>query len=170
MTRTVPITLAVSALALTATACGSDDKPKPAATRSAAATAPYGTYVRDVTKADLARTAGIRRRYAQERGANLELPPTGRYRLTVAKSEAGDVLKVTDPADFTVPVYVKASGDVLALDDYVDPSQGAFCGPEAPARWDYTYELDGDSLRIEARTPDKCADRDALLAGTWTKG
>jgi hypothetical protein len=165
MTRTSVIAAAV---ALTVGACGSSDKPKPAAGKPAASV-PYGTYVRNVTKADLERTSEVRNATSQERGSHQSLPPTGEYRLVLAKSEAGDVIKVVDATDFAIPMYVEAKDGVFALDDYVDPNKGAFCGPEVAVKANYRYELDGDSLRIEASPADGCADRDSMLTGTWKK-
>jgi hypothetical protein len=169
MTRTVSTTAVLAALAL-AGCGGGDDKPAPAKQDKPAASTPYGTYVRDLTTADLKRTNQARNATGQERGSDQDLPPTGTLRLVLAKSPAGDVIKLTDPTDFTVPMYVKAHDGVLSLDDYVDPSKGAFCGPEIAVQWDYRFELDGDTLHIQASPPDECADRDSMLAGTWTKG
>lgn len=172
MTRTPAFILIGSALALGAGACGSDDKPapsKPAAT-PAAATAPYGTYTRQVTKADLERTNDMRNATGQEAGSHQVLPPTGQYRLVVAKSDVGDVIKVIDPGDAAIDMYVVAGEGVLNLDDYVDPSKGAFCGPEVPVRASYRFQASGEDLQIQASPADDCADRDSLLGGTWKKG
>ena len=177
MTRTSTTLLLVSALALTAAGCGDDKKteaqapppPTAAATQDAAA-APYGTYTRQMTKADLDRTDAVRQAAQQERGPHQELPPTGDYRLVIAKGDAGDVIKVTDPTDFTTDMYLETESGVLNLDDYVDPTKGAFCGPEVAVQASYRFELSGDSLQIEASPPDECADRDSMLARHLDEG
>jgi hypothetical protein len=171
MTRTSITLLLVSALAATTAGCGGNDKQSssPAAAQPAAGL-PYGTYTRDVTKADLARTGDVRQAAAQEHGPNQELPLTGSYRLVIAKGETGGVVKVTDPGDFTIGMYASAKDGVLTLDDYVDPAKGAFCGPEVAIPASYRFELDGSSLQMEASPADQCADRDSMLAGTWAKG
>ena len=77
------------AAALIAGGCGSDNSStdKPATSGSAAtqqanaAKAPYGLYVRTVTKQDIARTAAHR----DEHGPNQSTPTTGKYRLAIAK-------------------------------------------------------------------------------------
>src|SRR4051794_37325409 len=131
MTYRVP-TLIVALSALTAAGCGSDsssDKPATSGSKAAEASgAPYGLYVRTVTKQDIARTAGHR----DEHGLNpaAAAPPTGRYRLVIAKGAAQDVIKVTDPKGFTVDMDMNIVPGTLKLTSYVDPAKGAFCGPE----------------------------------------
>ncbi len=167
-----------AALALTGAGCGSDDDkadtaPTPAAkapaTTKAAAAAPYGIYMRTMTKADLARTAKLR----DEHGPNQQTPPPGRYRLVIAKGAGQDVLKVNMPGaadDFTVGMDVSAEPSSLFLSDYVDPSKGAFCGPEIPAAVGYKVARSGDTLRLAPESSDPCADRDSILTGTWKQG
>ena len=95
-----------------ATGCGSDDDSKSsdataATTTAQSSAAPYGTYVRSMTKSDLARTAAIR----DEAGPNQETPPTGSYRLVVAKGTSQDVIKAIDPSDFPIAQDVSFEGD-----------------------------------------------------------
>ncbi|HEY6694768.1 MAG TPA: hypothetical protein VI006_18090 [Solirubrobacteraceae bacterium] len=169
--RTIPIILAASAAL--AAGCGSGDDPesnaaKPAATAAAKIAAPYGTYVREVNKADLARTDDHR----DESGPHQSLPPVGEYRLVIAQGAGQDVIKVTDSSDepTTIAMDLTAEDGLLRLTSYVNPDVGAFCGPEiaAPAR--YTFEASGSTLALEPSRPDLCADRDSILTGTWTKG
>ena len=89
--------LAAIAVLAVATGCGSDDdsESSDATATTAQSSAPYGTYVRTMSKSDLARTAAIR----DESGPNQETPPTGRYRLVIAKGAAQDVIKVIDLTD-----------------------------------------------------------------------
>jgi alkanesulfonate monooxygenase SsuD/methylene tetrahydromethanopterin reductase-like flavin-dependent oxidoreductase (luciferase family) len=151
-------------------ACGGDDKQRtssaPAARPAQSAADVYGTYSRRVTRADLARTRSVR----DEGGPNQETPPTGVYRLTIARGTTQDVLKATDPGDFVVAmdVTLDAQGSLRAT-SYVDPSQGAFCGPRIPATARYTYAVRGKQLVLHAKG-DPCADRDSILTGTWTRG
>ena len=169
-----PLTLLLSVAALAGAGCGDDDEqPAPATTTAAAPAAttaasavPYGTYVRKVTKADLDRTEKLRDEY----GPNMEIPPTGEYRLVIAQGAAQDVLKATDPADFTIDQDIRVDGDVIRLTSYVDPNRGVYCGPEIPAQAQYTFKLSGDALELEPTTQDPCADRDSILSGTWAKG
>src|SRR5262245_39925260 len=89
------------AVAVVAAGCGSsNDKAATSASTTAQAksSAPYGVYVRTMTKKDLARTADHRSEY----GPNQSIPPTGRYRLVIAKGASQDVIKVTDPKGFMV--------------------------------------------------------------------
>lgn len=169
MTRHLPIILVVSMLAVAG--CGDDDeKTTPAATPAAAGTsakaeAVYGIYVRTVTKADLARTDDHRGEY----GPQQHLPPTGRYQLVLAKGAGQDVLKVTDPDDFMVDMDITVEPGILKATTYVDPSRGAFCGPEVAAQATYTYDVSGDTLELKPQA-DQCADRDSMLTGTWKRG
>src|SRR5215212_6781115 len=88
--------LTLAAIGLAAAGCGADDKPAAASPKS---TGPYGAYTRTVTKADIARTQGIR----DESGPEAEKPKGGPARLTIAKGSGQDVLKVSDvESDFSV--------------------------------------------------------------------
>jgi hypothetical protein len=162
---------AAAALALAGlAACGSDSKhdAKNASTAAAAPAPPanvYGTYERTVTHADLDRTKATR----DESGPNQELPPTGVYRLTLARGTAQDALKATDPQQFVVGMDVTLDGHgSLKATSYIDPNQGAFCGPQIPAPGDYTYAAHGTELVLKA-TDDPCADRDSVLSGVWKR-
>ena len=108
--KLIPILL-IAALVV-ATGCGSDDDSESsdatASTTTAPSTAaPYGTYARTMTKSDLARTAAIR----DEAGPNQETPPTGSYRLVIAKGAGQDVIKAIDPTDFPTAQDVSFEGD-----------------------------------------------------------
>ena len=167
--KILPIFL-IGALVAVAGCGSSDDDSSSNATASTtvakSSSAPYGTYVRTMTKSDIARTAAIR----DEAGPNQETPATGRIRLVIAKGAAQDVIKAIDSSDFTIAQDVNSSGDVLNLTSYVNPAKGAFCGPEiSPAAY-YSFELNGSTLVLKPKRPDPCADRDATLTGTWTKG
>ncbi|HEX8208397.1 MAG TPA: hypothetical protein VF587_20205 [Solirubrobacteraceae bacterium] len=173
--RLIPTLLAASVAALAAAGCGSDDESgsstgsaAPAAETTAApeSAAPYGTYVRRLTAGDLKRTEAGR----DEHGPGQQRPPLGEYRLVIAQGSGQDVLKVTDPGDFTVAMDLSAEGELLRLTSYVDPGQGAFCGPDVPASGRYAFKDDGGQLELEPAKPDPCADRDAILSGTWRKG
>jgi len=160
-------TILVAAAALLAGGCGSD---KPASSGSTAASttsaskAPYGVYVRTVTKKDLARTAGHR----DEHGPNQSTPGTGRYRLVIAKGAAQDVIKVTGPDGFTIDMDMTADAANLRLTSYVDPSRASFCGPEIPAPATYSFQSEATSLQLRPKG-DPCADRDSMLTGSWVK-
>jgi hypothetical protein len=165
--KILPIFL-IAVLAV-ATGCGSDDDDNSSdATNTTAqsAAAPYGTYARTMTKSDLARTAAIR----DESGPNQETPPTGRYRLVVAKGAAQDVIKVIDPTDFPTAQDVTFEGGDLKITSYVNPAKGAFCGPQIPAAATYSFQVNGSTLVLKPKRPDPCADRDSMLTGSWAKG
>jgi hypothetical protein len=158
---------AILAAALVAGGCGSDSKDKPATSGSkatAASQAPYGLYVRTVTKQDIARTANHR----DEHGPDQSTPPTGRYRLVIAKGAAQDVIKVTDPTGFTIDMDMTVSPGSLRLTSYVDPNRGSFCGPEVPASATYAFNAAATSLQLRPNA-DPCADRDSMLTGSWAK-
>lgn len=165
--------LAAATAALTAAAalaaCGGNDEKAPttaAAQPAATSSGVYGTYHRRVTRADVARTASHR----SEAGPNQETPLAGIYRLTIARGSAQDVLKATDPEDFATAMDVTLDGGgLLRATSYVDPAQGAFCGPEIPAPARYAYTSGGGELVLTAKD-DPCADRDSILTGTWTRG
>jgi hypothetical protein len=172
MTYRTHTTVMMAALALAVTACGGDDDSEPASEKPAGTTAaktsaaPYGTYVREVTKRDLARTDEAR----DEAGPHQQLPPAGEYRLVIAKGAGQDVLKATDPGGFTVAMDMDAADEVVELTEYVDPSKASFCGPEVPAAANYAFKAESSTLSLEPRADDPCADRDSILTGTWTEG
>lgn len=168
-TRSIPMLLASAAII--AAGCGADDeasKPAPSASNAAAKTAtlPYGTYERRVTAADVKRTATKR----DEHGPHQETPGTGRYRLVIAQGPKQDVVKAIGPDGFPIAMDAKSEPDqVLAMPSYVNPAEGAFCGPEVPASGRYRFSADGGTLTLEPSRPDQCADRDTVLTGSWTK-
>jgi hypothetical protein len=157
------------AAALVVAGCGGgNDKPTTSGSPPAtSANTPYGLYVRTVTKQDIARTAKLR----DEHGVNATAaaPPTGRYRLVIAKGAGQDVIKVTDPTGFTVDQDMDVAPGVLRITSYVDPAKAVFCGVEVPAQATYRFRAAGSSLRLQPRSADPCADRDSMLTGTWSK-
>ena len=159
------------AAALVASGCGdsgnNDDKPATSGKSSTASAsqAPYGLYIRTVTKRDLQRTASSR----DEHGPDQSLPPTGRYRLVIAKGAAQDVIKVTDPEGFTTDMDMKVTGDDLHLTSYVNPARAAFCGPAIQEGAIYSFQSSAASLELRPKSGDACADRDSMLTGTWAK-
>ena len=165
--RIIP-TLIIAGLAAAAAGCGSSGSDESTAAKPAAqqSSAPYGTYVRAVTKTDLARTATKR----DEHGPNQEAPLTGNYRLVVAKGAVQDVIKTTDRENFTIGMDVNADQGLLKATSYVDPNRGSFCGPEIPAYATYSFKVSGSTLVLQPKQNDPCADRDAIWTGTWKKG
>jgi hypothetical protein len=167
MSHRVPT--AIVAAALFAVGCGSDsNNDKPATSGSTAAqasAAPYGLYVRTVTKHDIARTAAHR----DEHGPNQSAPTTGRYRLVIAKGASQDVIKVTGPDGFTIDMDMNVVPGSMRLTSYVDPTRASFCGPEIAAQTTYTFKAAASSLQLQPND-DPCADRDSTLTGTWSKG
>jgi hypothetical protein len=161
MNRHIPLLALLAVLG----ACGDDGAPPAAKPAAGKPTAPYGVYTRRVTRADLRRTARARSEY----GRKQHPPPTGRYRLVLAKGAGQDVLKVTDPGEFTVAMDVTLARGRLNATTYVDPARASFCGPEVAAPAVYAYRLRGAALRL-TRKVDQCADRDAMLTGVWAKG
>jgi hypothetical protein len=162
--RLPPLILAATALA--ATGCGGS---KHASTTSSAAPsgakAPYGLYVRMVTKHDIARTAKLR----DEHGPNQSAPGPGRYRLVIARGAVQDVIKVTGPDGFTIDMDMTVKPGALRMVSYVDPNRASFCGPEVPEQATYSFHAAGASLQLRPQG-DPCADRDSTLTGTWAKG
>jgi len=164
--RVPPIILAA---ALVAAGCGGSDdndgdKPATSASKPAASQAPYGLYVRTVTKQDIARTAKFR----DEHGPDQSTPPAGRYRLVIARGASQDVIKVTDPEGFTIDMDMVVKEGSLHLTTYVDPSRASFCGPEVPEPATYGFQAAGSSLQLQPKG-DPCADRDSMLTGTWAR-
>ncbi len=172
--RILPTLIVMCSLLVLMAGCGDDDDGSSGGSQedaSAAAPAsgpkpPYGTYVRPVTKRDIKRTAARRDEY----GPNQELPPSGTYRLVIAKGAGQDVLKASDPTGFTTAQDITVDGQQIRLTSYVDPTVGAFCGPEIPAQAQYAFAVDGPALELSPDPDDPCADRDSILTGTWRRG
>jgi hypothetical protein len=160
-----PILVAGLSLTVLGTGCGSATKtsshPATSTTTTASGAADLsGSYVRTVTKADMARTNRFR-----HEGTGQSLPPTGAYHLTFA----GDTFRVTDPTGFAVAqTYAATSGGHLSVVLYVNPDQGSFCGPDIPENAAYKWSLSHTTLTLSVAT-DGCADRDSILQGQWTR-
>ena len=164
MSRT-PIAVSLASLLLAA-GCGSDHKS--ASTNAAAKPAPaslYGTYERDVTRADIERTDKFR----SQPGPNQDKPKPHHVVLTIAEGDPEGTLTETssDGTSAVMDISASASGK-LDLSSYVDPGKGAYCGPEIPAPASYAWKLTGRTLALSAQK-DPCADRDSTLTGTWTR-
>ena len=172
MSRTPQTLLAISAsvasLALVA-GCGSESKSATSASTTAAAkpgtASLYGTYERDVTKADIERTDKIR----SEAGPNQEKPKPDHVVLTIAEGDPQATITATGSDGFAIAMDMDASsGGKLDLSTYVDPGKGAYCGPDIPAPASYSWNLHGRTLVLRAQK-DPCADRDSTLTGKWTR-
>jgi hypothetical protein len=140
----------------------------PAADSAATATqaAPpslLGTYERTVTRANIKRTARIR-----NEGPGQNPPSPGPARLVITKTAMTFVDPTAQPP-FSIEEDITATpGGRLAIDGYVHPDKGSFCGPEVPQNASYKWTRAGDVLRLKAVT-DRCADRDSILTGTWRR-
>jgi hypothetical protein len=172
MSRTTQTLLAITAplasLVLVA-GCGSDHTSATAASTAGAAkpgtASLYGTYERDVTKADIQRTDKFR----SESGPNQEKPKPDHVVLTIAEGDPQSTITATGSDGFAAAMDMTATASgKLDLSTYVDPGKGAFCGPEIPAPASYSWELQGRTLVLTA-TNDPCADRDSTLTGKWTR-
>jgi hypothetical protein len=165
-TRTSLVSAAI--FAALAAGCGSDDEQE-AGTSSATATATsvsatarlVGTYEREVTSADIERTAHLR-----EAAAGQTKPEPGSVRLALAEG----TLKMTDPrADLTILQDFSATSDgAFRIGAYQQPETGSFCGPEISQTASYRWRLSGDVLTLKAQL-DECADRDSVLGGEWKR-
>src|SRR3954462_11506463 len=158
MSYRVP-TFIVALFASIAGGCGSSNHDKPATSGSSASrssAAPYGLYVRTVTKQDIARTA----KHRDENGPEQSAPGTGRYRLVIAKGASQDVIKVTGPDGFTIDMDMDVVPCSLRLTSYVDPTKASFCGPEVAAQATYSFKAAASTLQLSPNG-DPCADRDS---------
>jgi hypothetical protein len=164
MSYRVPTFIVVAAALITSGCGGSDKSASSGSTATKTSAAPYGLYVRTVTKQDIARTANRR----DEHGPNQSTPSPGRYRLVIAKGAAQDVIKLIGPDGFTIGMDMNVAAGSLRLTSYVDPMKGAFCGPEIAAATTYAFKAAASSLQLQPHN-DPCADRDSTLTGTWSK-
>jgi hypothetical protein len=167
--------LAVAAVALAASGCGSGDDSKkssagaPATTAGSTPNQPkppqelLGIYTRSVTKADIERTQKKR----SELGPNQEKPKPG----PAAMGLGAQGLNMSFPKDPGYQIdqdYTATSDGRLAIRGYQHPESGSFCGPEIPQNATYTWKRAGNKLTLRA-VGDPCADRDSTLTGTWTR-
>jgi hypothetical protein len=128
-----------------------------------------GTYQRQVTTADAARTASYR---TADKGAFGEASPPGLWVLRVLPTGLviGDEAKDKMQEPFLEPFTVSGSRLTLygpAIWKQANPGHpNLFCDPERPAT--YRWNRTGSKLVITA--VDKvCADRDTVIVGTWTR-
>jgi hypothetical protein len=162
------ITASLVPLALVA-GCGSDHKSAAPASSTGAAkpgtASLYGTYERDVTKADIERT----NKFRSEAGPNQDKPKPQHVVLTIAEGDPQSTLSETssDGTSVAMDISATASGK-LDLSTYVDPGKGAFCGPEIPEPASYAWRLQGRTLVLKAKN-DPCADRNSTLTGKWAR-
>lgn len=109
---------------------------------------PVGSYIRTVTKADLARTNGFR-----HEGPGQTLPPTGRYRLIVGAK----TFSAVDTTGFAVgQTYTATKAGAFSVKAYVDPYKGSFCGPDIPQNASYKWARSGNTLVLKPKD-DRCA-------------
>jgi hypothetical protein len=122
-----------------------------------------GTYERTVTKADIKRTAEIR-----HEGPRQAPPSPGPAHLVITKTTVTFIDPAAQPP-FSIEQDVTATpGGHLAINGYVHPDKGSFCGPEVPQNASYNWTRAGNVLRVKAVT-DRCADRDSILTGIWRR-
>jgi hypothetical protein len=147
------------ALILLAPACGSNGEE--AATTTAAETADptdavLGDYEREMTEADIERTAAERRQRMQK-------PSPGRVRLVIRDG----VMQVFVPEGFSISQELTVTEDEWRIGPYIGSGMDAFCpGADRPAT--YTWKVEGEELMLSPKD-DACADRDSTLTGTWTR-
>jgi hypothetical protein len=160
------LTTPLASLALVV-GCGSEHNPTTPASTSGApkpgTASLYGTYERDVTKADIERTDKFR----SEAGPNQEKPKPDRVVLTIAEGDPQGTITATGSDGFAIAEDMNATASGrLDLSTY--PGNGAFCGPEIPVPASYSWTLLGRTLVLRAQN-DPCADRDSTLTGKWMR-
>jgi hypothetical protein len=134
----------------------------PATTTASEPAAPFaGTYVRQVTQADIARTEKIR----DEAGPSQERPKPSRATMFVST----DGLAFTSTGAPRIALDYSATPDgKLEIRGYQAPQVGAFCGPDVPQNATYRWAKTATGVTLRA-VQDQCADRDSTLSGTWKK-
>lgn len=147
------------ALLLLASACGLNGD-ETAATTAAETTDPVdavlGDYEREMTKADIERTAAKRRQGTQT-------PSLGRVRLVVR----GGVMQVLVPEGFSISQELTVTEEEWRIGPYIGSGMDAFC-PGSDRLATYGWRADGEELTLSPKD-DACADRDSTLSGTWTR-
>lgn len=179
--RRIAVVVAAGAL-LGLSACGSDDtsaaKGGSAATQSGSSvpSALVGAWTRVMTKADVRRTQSFREDY----GPGQSAPAPGKQLMTVEEAAPQGRLAIAEPGapdpPIAMDIVANAAGE-LRLVSYVDARKGTFCGvwrrggksDFIPIPAHYSWKVNGDSLTLKP-TREGCADRDAILAGHWTRG
>jgi hypothetical protein len=167
-TRAISMILGTLVTIAAVSACGSTGSTATAAhpPDSAGGTFPQsvaGNYTRTLTRTDLARTAANRHEPANQK------PPTGRFQLTLLPAATlgigNGTMEVHDPNNtpFQEHIQVSATGSFKA-EQYLGTF--AFCPHSGLGT--YTWTLHGTKLTLTP-TSDHCADRDAVLTGTWTR-
>jgi len=157
----VRVLVAIAAITVFATGCGSEDE---SATTTAGtggapeaqATEPFGAYERNVTQAE------IEEKGETDRPEGWTAPLSGIYRLTLNE---GSVI-VVDPDGLSIAQEASVSDRTLNIGRYIGSKGIGFCADDAPAS--YAVEATADELVLSA-TSEECGDREAILAGTWTK-
>lgn len=168
--HTLKSLLAIAAAGLVVAGCGSDDESESSSkTETQASTAApsfpkelLGSYTRNVTKADIERTAKFR----AELGPNQETPLPGPRELVITDSKMRMISREEKPP-FVLDQEIEATDDGnLTFVRYLNPQEASFCGPEIPQNATWTWKRNGDVLTLKP-TKDRCADRDSELAGDW---
>jgi hypothetical protein len=139
--------------------CAAVSSARPVAARSDPS-ALIGTWQRTLTQADLDRTASFR-----EEPEGSGPPPIGPQKLLIADGSFTFFDRTGFAVAQTTRVDSTGAFDVLA---YIAPEKGAFCPQDIPQNASYTWALDGSDL-VLAATADRCADRDSVLTGRWTR-
>jgi hypothetical protein len=174
--RAAVVSAALVAAALATAACGSsDDVAAPATATPAAAQSAQlpaevaGRGSRRMTDADLRRTE----RYRKE-AAGQQAPHPGRQQLVIAEGSPQASLAISDAqgdAEGLPPIAMDAvatAAGLLRLPSYIDPANGTFCGAEIPIPAHYRWSVEQDRLTLKP-VREGCADRDAILTGTWSR-
>jgi hypothetical protein len=151
--RTVHLVVVAAVLVLLA-GCGSDEEAATTTTAPEAESAePFGEFEREVTQAELDRVA-------EKRAEGEQTPPTGTYQLSLTEG----VLLVSDPEGFSISQELTVADETLTLERYI--GEGGFCRDDDASV--YAWQLEGDKLTLSPED-DGCADREAILSGSWSK-
>jgi hypothetical protein len=110
-----------------------------------------------MTSADLARTAGRRKE-----GPGQSPPPPGKYTLTLQAA----TLIVRDPTGFAIAEELTPTATTLTAGRY--RGKDSFCATKTGAATYGWHLVSGDRLILAPRS-ERCADREAVLAGTWRR-
>lgn len=154
-----------------AAGCGSDNGSgsveRTDTTAAPAAAPPYGIYVREVSAADVERTAKSR----DDSDPNQRPPTPGTYRLEIEQSGQGDAIKTVLPEGFFIPMNVRFNESATSVDavSYTDAKSASFCGPAIEVRATYSFTVTDGGFTLKPDGGDPCADRDSVWTGKWKK-